>query len=197
MCTTHFLIKYLFLCLGIIASRGGCSSSTWSSGLSYRTNSMSKPNFVFIMTDDQDLLLDSMEYMPFVQKHLGEKGTSYQRHYCTIAVCCPSRVSLLTGKAAHNTNVTDVFPPYGKLSAQKSLQKMIVNSQYAGGYPKFISQGLNDDYLPVWLQEAGYNTYYTGKLMNAHSTTTYNNPFPRGWNGSDCTICFLSPGYTS
>lgn len=56
----------------------------------------------------------------------------------------------------------------------------------AGGYPKFIAEGLNDAYLPVWLQAAGYNTYYTGKLMNSHSTATYNKPFPRGWNRSDC-----------
>lgn len=34
-----------------------------------------------------------------------------------------------------------------------------------GGYPKFISQGLNDNYLPVWLQNEGYNTFYTGKLF--------------------------------
>lgn len=66
-----------------------------------------------IMTDDQDLHMDSMSYMPLVQKHLTEQGTTYMRHYCTIAVCCPSRVSLWTGKAAHNTNVTDLSPPYG------------------------------------------------------------------------------------
>ena len=54
----------------------------------------------------------------------------------------------------------------------------------AGGYPKFIYEGLNDKYLPVWLQEAGYNTYYTGKLFNAHSTTNYNNPYAGGWNAS-------------
>ena len=59
-----------------------------------------------------------MNYMPLVKKHLGDQGTFYQRHYCTISVCCPSRVSLLTGKAAHNTNVTDVFPPYGTLQKQ-------------------------------------------------------------------------------
>ena len=34
----------------------------------------------------------------------------------------------------------------------------------SGGYPKFISEGLNDDYLPIWLQEGGVNTYYVGKL---------------------------------
>ena len=55
-----------------------------------------------------------------------------------------------------------------------------------GGYVQFVNNGLNDAYLPIWLQQAGYNTYYTGKLMNGHSITTYNSPFAAGWNGSDC-----------
>lgn len=56
----------------------------------------------------------------------------------------------------------------------------------AGGYGKFIAEGLNDNYLPVWLQSAGYNTYYTGKLMNGQSISTYNKPFAAGWTRSDC-----------
>lgn len=75
--------------------------------------SASKPNFVFIMTDDQDMHLSSLAYQPSVQKHFAEQGTWFQKHFCTVSQCCPSRVSLLTGKAAHNTNVTDVTPPYG------------------------------------------------------------------------------------
>ncbi|KUI58056.1 Arylsulfatase [Cytospora mali] len=78
-----------------------------------------------------------------------------------------------TGKAAHNTNVTDLRPPYG-------------------GYPKFIDQGFNEKYLPVWLQAAGYNTYYVGKLFNAHSIWNYDNPCPMGWTGSE----FLLDPYT-
>jgi N-acetylglucosamine-6-sulfatase len=54
-----------------------------------------------------------------------------------------------------------------------------------GGYTKFLNEGLNDKYLPVWLQEAGYNTYYTGKLMNGHSYDTWKT-VPGGWTGSDC-----------
>jgi len=38
--------------------------------------------------------------MPAVNKFLIEEGTFYKRHFCTVALCCPSRVSLLTGKAA-------------------------------------------------------------------------------------------------
>lgn len=73
-----------------------------------------RPNILFIITDDQDLHLDSLNYMPKLKKNIIDQGTYYSRHYCTIAICCPSRVSLLTGMAAHNTNVTDVAPPYGK-----------------------------------------------------------------------------------
>ncbi|ETI24761.1 hypothetical protein G647_04131 [Cladophialophora carrionii CBS 160.54] len=78
-----------------------------------------------------------------------------------------------TGKAAHNTNVTDLHPPWG-------------------GYPKFVSQGFNNAYLPVWLQDAGYNTYYVGKLFNAQSTSNYDKPHAAGWTGSD----FLLDPYT-
>lgn len=73
-----------------------------------------KPNIVFIITDDQDLHLQSLDYLPYVKRHLIDQGLFYKRHYCTTALCCPSRVSLWTGKQAHNTNVTDVSPPYGR-----------------------------------------------------------------------------------
>lgn len=53
-----------------------------------------------------------------------------------------------------------------------------------GGYPKFIREGLNDNYLPIWLQAHGYNTYYAGKLFNAHHVNNYNDPFVKGWNQS-------------
>lgn len=69
---------------------------------------------IFILTDDQDLHMDSVAYMPHLKKLIIEQGMTFEKHYCTVALCCPSRVSLWTGKAAHNTNVTDVNPPYGR-----------------------------------------------------------------------------------
>ncbi|KAH8426495.1 sulfatase family protein [Aspergillus melleus] len=128
-----------------------------------------KPNFLFIMTDDQDLKLDSLSYTPLTIKHMAKKGTSFANHFVTTALCCPSRVSLLTGRQAHNTNVTDVNPPWG-------------------GYPKFIDRGFNENYLPVWMQQAGYDTYYTGKLMNSHSVENYDSPHAAGFNGSDFVL---------
>lgn len=70
-------------------------------------------NVVFILTDDQDAAMESMAYMPLVHKYLAAQGTTYTNHFTTTAICCPSRVSLWTGKQPHNTNVTDVNPPHG------------------------------------------------------------------------------------
>ncbi|APA06985.1 hypothetical protein sscle_02g017550 [Sclerotinia sclerotiorum 1980 UF-70] len=125
-----------------------------------------RPNIVLVLTDDQDLHLQSVDYMPLLKKHIIDQGTFFKRHYCTTAICCPSRVTLWTGKNAHNTNVTDVAPPYG-------------------GYQKFVEQGFNDAYLPVWLQDAGYSTFYTGKLFNHHTVDNWNSPHPAGWTSSD------------
>lgn len=42
------------------------------------------------------------------------------------------------------------------------------------------------------MREAGYNTYYTGKLFNAHTVDNYDSPYPAGWTASD----FLLDPYT-
>lgn len=55
-----------------------------------------------------------------------------------------------------------------------------------------MREGLNEDWLPLWLQSAGYNTYYTGKLFNAHNVDNYHSPFVSGFNQSD----FLLDPYT-
>lgn len=81
-----------------------------------------RPNLVVILTDDQDVQLGSLNYMPLLKKHITDQGTIFKKHYCSTAICCPSRVTLWTGRNAHNTNVTDVFPPYGMYNFQMSSQ---------------------------------------------------------------------------
>ncbi|CAO3646979.1 unnamed protein product [Cunninghamella echinulata] len=125
-----------------------------------------KPNIIFILTDDQDARLNSIDYMPNLQKHLVKQGTVYRNHYATVAVCCPSRVSLLRGQYSHNTNITDVSPPYG-------------------GYTRFNKLKLGESTLPVWMQQAGYSTHFIGKLMNEYSVNNYNNPAPKGFDYQD------------
>lgn len=85
-----------------------------------------RPNIVLILTDDQDLHMNSLDYVPLIKEQLIDRGTLFRRHFCTTAICCPSRVTLLTGKAAHNTNVTDVFPPYGEYMTLEAYPPLFV-----------------------------------------------------------------------
>ena len=128
-----------------------------------------KPNVIVVMADDQDMLLDSLSVMPHVKSQIGDQGVTYKKHYCTVAWCCPSRVNFLTGKAAHNTNVTALSRPYG-------------------GWTKFVDEGLNRDYLPVWINQAGIRTYYVGKLMNSYGVKNHNSPHPAGWDQSSFLV---------
>ena len=73
---------------------------TWHGRSHAATNAQSRPNVLFVLTDDQDLHMDSLSAMPKLNRLLGEGGTTYERHFCTVSLCCPSRVNLLTGRAA-------------------------------------------------------------------------------------------------
>ncbi|KAI1271292.1 arylsulfatase [Xylaria sp. FL0933] len=127
-----------------------------------------QPNIVFIMTDDQDLHLGSLNYMPVVKKEIAEKGTTFSRHYVTVAKCCPSRASLLRGQAGHNTNITEVSAP-------------------GGNFDKFLQSGQNNDNLPHWLTAAGYNAEYIGKIMNGYNTANYAQA-PGGWTNIQTAV---------
>jgi len=129
-------------------------------------NQVSKqPNILFLFTDDQDLDLGSMQYLPTVRSQIVEQGFTAQNHYATVALCCPSRVALLRGQHAHNTNNTYVNAP-------------------GGGYDKFRLSGEDNDYLPHWLKKAGYHSEYIGKLMNQYGPYNYNFT-PKGWDHFD------------
>ncbi|KAH7305765.1 alkaline-phosphatase-like protein [Stachybotrys elegans] len=146
----------------VFATSGAIISLTCVSG---------RPNFVFVLTDDQDVHMNSLDYMPEVQEHLIAKGAMFDKHFCTVALCCPSRVNLWTGQLSHNTNVTNVQPPWG-------------------GYPKFIQNGYNEKHLALWMQQSGYNTFYGGKLFNGYTIHNYDSPHMSGYTES---AFFLEP----
>ncbi|KAG2488047.1 hypothetical protein HYH03_013352 [Edaphochlamys debaryana] len=101
------------------------------------------------MTDDQDEVLRSAEpeYMPAVNSLIGGKGMRFSNMVVPTSVCCPARVSALTGRLAHCTNVTGNWVP-------------------SGAFAKFASQQLDSAWLPLWLQQGGYRTHMVGKFLN-------------------------------
>ncbi|KDE06712.1 hypothetical protein MVLG_03058 [Microbotryum lychnidis-dioicae p1A1 Lamole] len=130
------------------------------------TRSKDKPNIVLIIVDDQDAVQDSISTMKAVQRLLVQEGTSFERFFAPVSLCCPSRTSFLRAQAAHNTNVTSVIPPWG-------------------GWGVFSEKGYNSHYLPSFLQSAGYSTRYVGKLMNGHNVNNYEKLAPAGFTDAD------------
>lgn len=53
-----------------------------------------KPNFLILSTDDQNLHMQCLDYMPLLKKHITSQGTTFEKRYCTVAIYCPSCVNI-------------------------------------------------------------------------------------------------------
>ncbi|GAB2661985.1 sulfatase [Saccharopolyspora gloriosae] len=115
-----------------------------------------KPNVVMVMTDDQ--WLDSMRFMPNVQRILGLGGVTFDEYYASFPLCCPSRSTFLSGQLAHNNGVRH-------------------NAAPLGGYDMLDEANT----LPVWMQRAGYATSHIGKYPNGYGKTDETH-VPPGWD---------------
>jgi N-acetylglucosamine-6-sulfatase len=117
-------------------------------------------NVVFILTDDQTA--SELGAMPWTQLLIANRGVSFRRAYAPYPLCCPSRVSLLTGEYTHNHGVRG-------------------NDGPAGGWPAF--QRHEPNALPVWTHDDGYYNVHIGKYMNGYlSSVPGVIPVPPGWD---------------
>ena len=70
-----------------------------------------RPNVLFIMIDDLRPALgcygDEIAHTPNIDR-FAQRGIVFQRAYCQQAVCCPSRLSLLTGRRPDTIRVWDL-----------------------------------------------------------------------------------------
>jgi N-acetylglucosamine-6-sulfatase len=134
------------------------------------------PSFVVLQTDDQtldELYAAFRAYpgaaatraMPNTLDLLAKRGETFNRYYVSYPLCCPSRVSLLTGRYAHNTGVKG-------------------NVQPNGGYYGFSFRGAYDHNIATWLQGAGYRTIHIGKFLNGYGDEPYSSgkEVPPGWS---------------
>ncbi|HEY2477373.1 MAG TPA: sulfatase [Solirubrobacterales bacterium] len=140
-----------------------------------KASELQKPSFVVIQTDDETMeeLYDGVRMlngneefaMPNTLQMLGEKGITFTRYYTPYSLCAPSRVSLLTGRYAHNDHVQGNVPPNG-------------------GWTGFQSRQAYSHNLATWLQGAGYRTIHIGKILNGYGDAPYSpgTEEPPGWS---------------
>ncbi len=111
-------------------------------GAGLRLQGASKPNILFIITDDQRWdALGCAGHPVLKTPHLdriAREGAYFENAFVTTPLCSPSRASFLTGQYAHTHGVRGNGPMYNQLS-----HKLVT--------------------WPRLLKEAGYETAYIGK----------------------------------
>lgn len=139
-----------------------------------------RPSFVLIQTDDQtlDSLYETVyvggpatQVMPNTLALIAGRGVTLSRYYVPYPLCCPSRVSLLTGRYAHSHNVRG-------------------NVQPNGGFFGYMFRGAANHNIATWLQEVGYRTIHIGKYLNGYGDAPYDDGsiVPPGWDAWHTTL---------
>jgi arylsulfatase A-like enzyme len=100
---------------------------------------------------------------PVRPRRLEGLGTRFDHAVVTTPLCCPSRVSILTGRYAHNHGV-------------------ITNDIPQGGHKRALEMGVERCTVAVWLQQAGYATALLGKYLNGYGFETTPSDIPAGWD---------------
>ena len=123
-----------------------------------------RPNIILIMTDD--MAKADLSSMPSVHSLLAKKGTSFRHALTPFSLCCPDRVTMLTGQYAHDQGLWATphqdFP--------------------LGGYAGFTS---DNNTVATWLHDAGYQTAFVGKYLNGYGKEAAPARVPRdGMNGT-------------
>jgi arylsulfatase A-like enzyme len=171
----------LLICLVLAGTQRAGAATAYSSPISEESLEgrsaepiAERPSFVVVQTDDETL--DQLytvfnaggievPAMPNTLSLIGGRGMTFNRYYVSYPLCCPSRVTLLTGRYAHNSNVRG-------------------NVQPNGGYSGFRARGAFTHNLATWLQGAGYRTIHIGKFLNGYGDEPYDNgtEVPPGWS---------------
>jgi len=123
------------------------------------------PEQLFFLTDDQDWVGNSIQFMPNLQSLIVEEGAQFEGY--AGPTCCPSRSSILTGKYPFKVGVknNNVFAD-GTGCASAAWY-----NQHLGGVtvPLVLRQaGPETRNMGYYLQQAGYRTAMIGKYLNQY-----------------------------
>ncbi len=121
------------------------------------------PNIVLILTDDQDVQLGTLDYMPNVKNLLASQGTSFNNFLVPLSLCCPSRTTILRGQYPHNSG-------------------LLTNALPDGGFERAYIDNLEASTVATLLHGAGYRTVLLGKYLNGYPDSASATYIPPGWD---------------
>ncbi|XP_047106793.1 N-acetylglucosamine-6-sulfatase-like [Schistocerca piceifrons] len=123
-----------------------------------------KPNFVIILTDDQDITLGGMTPMQKAQSLIGDMGVTFNNAFVTTPVCCPSRTSIISGLYQHN-------------------HRTVNNTEEGNCFGERWREEVEPYAFPTVLNSDGYRTFYAGKYLNMYGYTSEGvTHVPPGWD---------------
>ena len=122
---------------------------------------VTRPNIVFILADD--LNQEVFSHTSRIHSLIAAKGVTFNNHFVSLSLCCPSRTATLRGQFAHNTGVyTNALPN--------------------GGFEKVYGDGLEGSTVATWLKDSGYRTALFGKYLNGYPSAASGSTYiPPGW----------------
>ena len=163
-----FMTRRRFLALAGCSAAGLVSVALPKAGAEEKgappAETPAKPNFVFILSDDQgwngtsvrmdDAVADSKSdyYRTPHLERLAKGGMRFSRAYAPSPVCSPTRYSLVTGKSTARHGMTKASPLVGAAPAYKLIPPSI---------PRQIAR--DETTLADLLKRAGYATAHFGK----------------------------------
>jgi arylsulfatase A-like enzyme len=123
-------------------SAAGLGALTLGRGYAAGTGTAARPNFLFVLTDDQRFDALSCAGNPIIRTpnvdRLAGEGIRFERAFVTTPICAASRASILTGTYERTHTYTFTKPP--------------------------LARSFTDISFPVRLREAGYRTGFVGKF---------------------------------
>lgn len=119
-----------------------------------------QPNILFVLADDLDA--GEMPYLPEVNALIARRGVTFQQHFVSDSLCCPSRTTALRGQFAHNTGVKS-------------------NGGTNGGFGTAFQAGVESDTFATRVSAEGYRTGLFGKYLNGYPGVAGSRYIPEGW----------------
>jgi arylsulfatase A len=148
-----------------------------------------KPNIVFILTDDQgwkDLGCTGSHY--YQTPHIDQmalEGMLFTQAYAAAPICSPSRGAIFTGQYPARSKYTAVIRAYveSDSSLQKESKPLSGNVQHLEGLHRHALP-LNIPTIAEMLSDSDYHTGFLGKWHCGWNETHW--PDKRGWDVAEC-----------